>query len=84
VAAHMGANSFFFEGEGDARLIAFVLHLGNGTVRRVTTEPLIKRITRQKLGKSSRSPKLASDTERARVRALSKLPGLDSNQQPSG
>jgi hypothetical protein len=40
VAAQMGANSFFIEGEGDpSGIIAFVLHLGDGSVRRLTTEP---------------------------------------------
>jgi hypothetical protein len=38
----------------------------------------------QKLGKSLGRAHPRLDAERARVRALWKLPGLDSNQQPSG
>src|SRR5437867_10812468 len=40
--------------------------------------------TGQKSGKSSAQPDRPPSDERARVRALWKLPGLDSNQQPSG
>ena len=42
------------------------------------------KLDRQKLGKSSRVEDLPADPERTRLRALWKLPGLDSNQQPSG
>ncbi len=38
----------------------------------------------QKLGQKFAIPHPPSQAESARVRALRKLPGLDSNQQPSG
>ncbi len=40
VGAQMGTNAFFFEDEGDpSALVAFVLHLADGSSMRITTEP---------------------------------------------
>jgi hypothetical protein len=41
VAAHMGTNAFFYEAEGQdpSDLVAYVLHLRDGSSKRLTTEP---------------------------------------------